>query len=135
MNKFRILLAGTAGILFFAITISCDKKVGKTKVEEVTPPPVAGFCDSITYNKHIKKIITANCAIPTCHVPGGGGSGDFTSFSVLSSKVSSGLFKARVFDLPAGDPSIMPPPSNGGKLAQSKLDSIKCWLDKGALND
>lgn len=134
MNKSKLVLAGSACILFFALSVSCDKKVGKTKAEE-TPPPAAGFCDSITYNKHIKKIITASCAVPTCHVPGGGGNGDFTTFAGVSAKVSNGMFKQRVFDVPANDPGIMPPLNYGGKLSQSRLDSIKCWMDKGSLND
>ncbi len=134
MNKSKLILVGSTCILFFVLSVSCDKKVGKTKVE-VTPPPAAGFCDSITYNNHIKKIIATNCAVPACHVPGGNGNGDLTSYSVLASKVSSGALKARVFDTDASDGSIMPPLNYGGKLPQSKLDSIKCWIDTGALND
>lgn len=134
MNNSKLILAGSACILFFAITVSCDKKVGKVPVEN-TPPPAAGFCDSITYNKHIKKIIASSCAVPNCHVQGGSGNGIFTDYAGVSAKISSGSFKYKVFDLPATDPGIMPPVSNGGKLPQSKLDSIKCWLDKGGLND
>jgi hypothetical protein len=141
MNKLTLILAGATCISALAF-VACDKKVGKLPGENngqgtttSPPPPPVGFCDTITYNKHIKKIIAANCAIPTCHVPGGSGNGDFTSHSGVSAKVSSGMFKMRVFDPPAGDPSLMPPPANGGKLPQAQLDLIKCWMDKGAPND
>lgn len=145
MNKLTLVLAGATSIAVLAFIAGCEKKVGKlpeesqggqgTTTSQPPPPPPVGFCDTITYNKQVKKIISTSCAIPTCHVPGGSGNGDFTTHSGVSAKVSSGMFKMRVFDPPAGDPSIMPPPANGGKLPQAQLDIIKCWIDKGALND
>lgn len=118
----------TTGIFCFLICISCVKDVGKLPV--ATAPVTVGFCDSITYNKHIKPIITNNCAIPSCHIAGGTGTGNFTSFDELKEKVSSGKFKLRVMDKPNNNP--MPA---SGQLPQAELDIIQCWLDKGANND
>jgi hypothetical protein len=137
MNKLTLILAGATCISVLAFIAGCDKKIGKLPEQSTTPPPPppVGFCDTVTYNKHIKKIINTSCAIPTCHVPGGNGNGDFTSYAGVSSKVSSGIFKQRVMDPPPGDPNLMPPLSNGGKLPQAQLDLIQCWIDKGAPND
>lgn len=127
MNK-RKLLASTILVITLGLFLSnCDKKVGK--LEGNTPPPAVGFCDTITFAKHIKPIINANCAIPSCHVSGGAGNGDLTTYSGLLVKVNNGSFKNRVFDSPNN------PMPTSGKLPQKQLDLIKCWLDKGALND
>lgn len=126
MNK-KNLLTSTALIITLGLFMgNCDKKVGK--LEGSAPPPV-GLCDTITFTKHIKPIIEQNCSTIGCHVSGGSGNGDFTSFSELKSKVTAGTFKLRVFDSPNN-----PMPASG-KLPQKQLDVIQCWLDKGALND
>lgn len=119
----------TAGLFLSLVLVlsNCDKKVGKRP--GTTPPPPVGFCDTITFAKHIKPIIDASCATPGCHVNGGGGSGDFTVYANILSKVNAGSFKMRVFDSPQN-----PMPASG-MLPQKQLDLIKCWLDKGALNN
>jgi len=124
MNKTKLLLTSSTLAALFIFFISCDKKVGKLPV--VVPPPVtAGFCDTITYNKHIKPIIASNCSTPGCHVQNGG-PGNFTLFGELSAKIGSGKFKNRVFDSPSS-----PMPASG-MLPAAQLAIIKCWLDKGA---
>ena len=123
MNKIKPIFLGIVTVLFF---MNCEKKVGKTA--PLLAPAPANLCDSIKFNKHIKPIITNNCAKSGCHVSGFG-SGDFTTYAGLNLKVTNGKFKLRVFDSPNNP---MPP---SGMLAQAQLDSIKCWLDKGALND
>ena len=111
----------------FLFFVSCEKKVGKAQASTTTAP--ANLCDSIKYSKHIKPIIISNCSSNSgCHVSGFN-KGDFTSYSGLKTKINDGSFKLRVFDSP-NDP--MPP---SGTLAPSKLDSIKCWLEKGAPNN
>jgi len=123
MNKIKALFLGISISILF---VNCEKKVGKTPAP--VAPPQANFCDSIKFNKHIKSIILNNCATSGWH-ESGFPNGDFTSYSGLKLKVDNTTFKTRVFDSPNNP---MPP---SGMLAQSKLDSIKCWLDKGALND
>ena len=123
MNALKIILI-LVSFLFF---VSCEKKVGKAEVSITTAS--ANFCDSINYSKHIKPIIISNCSSNSgCHVSDFN-KGDFTSYSGLKTKINDGSFKLRVFDSP-NDP--MPP---SGTLAPSKLDSIKCWLEKGAPNN
>lgn len=123
MNALKTLLIFVI-FLFFA---NCEKKIGKAQTSSATTS--ANMCDSIKYSKHIKPIITTNCATNSnCHVSGFN-MGDFTTYSGLKIKVDDGSFKLRVFDSPNN-----PMPSSG-MLAQSKLDSIKCWLEKGAPNN
>jgi hypothetical protein len=127
MNKVGFLSLGFIAIVLF---ISCEKKVGKLAATSTTTgaPPAGLVCDSVKYNAHIKPIIMANCAISGCHVSGFS-SGDFTTYAGLNVKIANGKFKARVID---ANPGPMPA---SGKLAQSKLDSIQCWLNRGAPND
>lgn len=127
MNKKSSVLLSTAVLSLLLLFGSCDKKVG-LREGTVAPAPV-GFCDTITYGKHIKPIIDANCATAGCHVQGGTGLGDFSVYSGVKDKVQSGKFKERVFDSPNN-----PMPATG-QLPQAQLNVIKCWLDKGALND
>ncbi|MBA3682008.1 MAG: hypothetical protein H0W73_12735 [Bacteroidetes bacterium] len=128
MNKFKILALGFIAIVLF---LSCEKKVGKlasTSTTTTGAPPAGLVCDSVKYNAHIKPIIMANCAVPGCHVSGFS-SGDFTTYAGLNAKITNGKFKARVID---ANPGPMPA---SGQLSQSKLDSIQCWLNSGALNN
>lgn len=127
MNKKNTLLTVTLFSSLLLLLSNCDKKIGKR--EAATTPPPVGFCDTITYAKHIKPIIDNNCATPGCHVSGGSGNGDFTGYSGVLTKVNNGSFKNRVFDSPNN-----PMPASG-MLPQKQLDLIKCWLDKGALNN
>lgn len=121
MNALKIILI-LVSFLFF---VSCEKKVGKIQTTNTS----ANVCDSIKYTKHIKPIIITNCAANSnCHVSGFG-MGDFTSYPGLKIKIDDGSFKLRVFDSPNN-----PMPASG-MLSQSKLDSIKCWLDKGSPNN
>jgi hypothetical protein len=123
MSKVNLLFLGIFNSLLF---ISCAKKVGKA-----APAPIevsANMCDSIKYSKHIKPIILNNCALSGCH-SSGFSSGDFTNYSGLKLKIDNTTFKTRVFNSPTN-----PMPSSG-MLPKGQLDSIKCWLDKGAPND
>ncbi len=127
MNKLVFLLLGFIALALF---MSCEKKVGKLASTSTTTgaAPAGLVCDSVKYNAHIKPIIMANCAVPGCHVTGFS-SGDFTTYAGLNTKITNGKFKARVID---ANPGPMPA---SGQLSSSKLDSIKCWLDRGAPND
>jgi hypothetical protein len=85
-------------------------------------------CDNITYSKDIDPIIKTNCAITGCHIPNGTGS-DFTTFNGIKEAADNGSLKKRMID---GNPSFMPPT---GKLPQSDLDKVVCWLNAGAPNN
>jgi hypothetical protein len=85
-------------------------------------------CDKITYSKDIEPIITNSCALTGCHIPNGTGS-DFTTFDGVKEAADNGSLKKRMID---GNPSFMPP---AGKLPQSDLDKVICWLNAGAPNN
>lgn len=120
-------LAAIVGALYLIGMVSCEKKVGKLP-QTVAPVP-QNACDTITYEKHIKPIFTANCAF--CHTPGPGtfSSGiDLSTYATLKSKITSGALRQRVIvDLP---PNSMPKGSNS-RLPQEQLNLIQCWIDNG----
>lgn len=130
MNKLTLILAGATCISALAF-VACDKKVGKLPEENngqgtttsPTPPPV-GFCDTITYNKHIKKIIDANCV--SCHGPSVQQAGvTLTTYAEVKNKADAGRIKARVID---GQGGFMP---QGGELTAAEKNLIVCWLNNG----
>ena len=86
----------------------------------------ADNCDGVTYAKSIEPIMKSECATPGCHVPGGSGPTDLTSFAGVKSIVDNGSLKKRMVD---GNPDIMPP---SGKLADSTLSKVVCWINAGA---
>jgi hypothetical protein len=86
-------------------------------------------CDKITYAKDIEPIIKNSCAITGCHVPNGSGSSDFTTFEGVKNAADNGELKKRMID---GNPSFMPV---SGKLPESDLNKVICWLNAGAPNN
>jgi len=124
MKKITSVILAVSPVLFL---LSCTKDVGKNP--ELVNKPAPGVCDSIKYSVDIQPIINNSCATPGCHVAGGSGSGDFTTYAGVFSKVSNGTFKARVID---GTPSFMP---ISGRLPDAEIEKIQCWLSAGAPNN
>lgn len=122
MNKISFLFKG---ICIAVLLVSCENKIGK--LEPKAPPVAANACDSVKFSTYIHPVIIAKCAQSGCH-NSGSPNGDYTTYAGISAKVSNGSFKNRVIS--GGSP--MPA---SGRLAQAKLDSIQCWLDKGAPNN
>ena len=126
MKKNKIALISLLFILLL-LGISCDKKIGKLKVDETPgPPPPPGACDTITYLKHIKPIIDSNCV--SCHKTGvENGSTNLQTYESVKLKAEAGRIKQRaILDNP---PNSMP--YNLPKLPKKQLDLIQCWLDNG----
>jgi len=123
MNK---ILISSVSLFILAIFFSCENKIGKAEPKVKVS---ANMCDSIKYNAHIKPIIMNNCAIPTCHVNGGNGPEDFSTYTGVNNKVP--FMKNRI----NSGTNPMPPATHGGKMSQSRIDSIECWIDKGAPNN
>ena len=122
MNKSTLILAG-ACISVLAFIAGCDKKVGKLPVQ-TTPPPPPDACDTITYNKHIKRIFDENCV--SCHNPRlPSGSVEFNNYTDVKNKADAGRIKARVID---GEGGFMP---QGGELSAADKNLINCWLNNG----
>lgn len=110
--------------LFFLATIvifSCKKD--KKKDED----PKEADCSSISvkYTSYVSKILESRCTQTTCH-GAGSSNGDYTTYNGVKAIVSNGAFERRVFD---ENPTVMPP---GGSLPKATLDSLWCWLEKGA---
>mgnify|MGYP001185919046 CR=1 FL=1 len=127
MNKRKLLVAALGlASLFTVIQFSgCVKKVGKQPV--VLPPPAQGFCDTITYNKHVKKIIDDNCV--SCHQPSNTqGSTLLTSYLEVKAKGTEGRIKVRAID--DNGPTRMPQPPSL-PLTQAQKDIVTCWLENG----
>ncbi|MBK9422508.1 MAG: hypothetical protein IPN44_15915 [Flavobacteriales bacterium] len=87
------------------------------------------FCDTaaITYSGIIEPIVQANCAIPACHVPGGSGTGDFTSYNGLHGQVVSGRLLPSIMQVSGS--AFMPP---SGKLSDCDITKITIWVNAGA---
>lgn len=119
-------------IITFSIVIACMAIVyscvnDKGKLPPKAEPIATNACDSIRYTNGIKAIIDANCATSGCHDNTTKQNGfDFSLYATVQSQVSNGRIMARAID---ANPTPMPP---SGKLSQSKLDSLKCWIEKGA---
>ena len=84
------------------------------------------FCDvsSVTWTSTIEPLIASQCAIPGCHVPGGDGVGDFTSYAGVKAKVDNGSFQTQVIEQRS-----MPPP---GGLPTCELQQVAIWVQDGA---
>jgi uncharacterized membrane protein len=102
----------------FLIWSSCTYDKGEVPVKEIG-------CDSIiSYSAQIAPLVTTYCN--GCHVAGGPGSGDFTSYAGLKLKADNGTLKNRVVDLKdmpqAGSPT----------LSDDERNLIRCWIAQGA---
>jgi hypothetical protein len=111
-------------LLLFAIcsmgVISCTNDKGEA--------PTLG-CTPMSYTADIMPIVTAKCATTGCHVSGGTGTGDFTTYAGFKAKVDGGQLNNRLYiakDMP---------PGGSPQLSQEELDKIKCWMEQGAQNN
>lgn len=84
------------------------------------------YCDleNVTWTNTIQPIIQTECAVPGCHVSGGTGPGDFTTYTGVKGKVDNGSFGTVVLV----ERSM--PPNN--VLDQCELDRLQQWVDAGA---
>jgi hypothetical protein len=108
-----------------AIAVSCDNKKGLLPPK---PLPInSDACDSIRYTNAIKAIIDKECGSGAgCHAgPFPNAGVDLTTYSNVKAKADDGRIKARITDL--NNP--MPP---SGKMPQARIDSVLCWIDRGA---
>ncbi|MEO8591114.1 MAG: hypothetical protein ABI432_17170 [Flavobacteriales bacterium] len=115
-----ILLVLMLGTLLFSNGCYYDNE------EELYPN---SFCDTtnITYSGTILPIVQAKCATPGCHVPGGDGAGDFTTYSGIVAKiVNDGPFLPSVRYSPG---AIGMPTS--GPLPSCELQQLELWVAAG----
>ena len=60
-----------------------------------------GYCNTaqVEYEKHIVPFIELRCATPGCHIAGGVGNGDFSTYAGLKEKVDNGSLAKRVLEI------------------------------------
>jgi uncharacterized membrane protein len=105
-------------VLFFWTACSFDKA-------EV---PVVEFpCDSMSYSANIAPLMASACN--SCHVPLGGGTGDFSDYPDLKLAADNGSLKQAVFTQKS-----MPPAGSPG-ITDEERSKIKCWIEQGAPNN
>ncbi len=87
------------------------------------------FCDTtaVTYATKVLPIVQGSCAVPGCHVPGGNGPGDFTSYTGVKAKVDNGTFRTVTIVNKSMPPS--------GPLSACELRQLETWLNAGAPNN
>ena len=89
--------------------------------------PNCNVPESVSYELDIQPIISGNCAISGCHVQGGTGPGDFSTYNPLKARVDNGTFEEEVISA-----RTMPP---SGSLGECNILIIQAWLDAGAPNN
>jgi hypothetical protein len=112
---FSGLAAGT-----YNISIKDSKGCIKALAGAVETAPT-----SISYANEISTILTASCALPSCHAAGSP-RGDWTTYDNV--KARSATIKART-----ANKSM--PPAGSTALTQAQIDLIGCWVTGGAPNN
>jgi hypothetical protein len=94
-----------------------------------------GCCDELnpSYRFDIVPIMTTYCTNPSfghCHQQGA--QTDFTRYDILKLKADGGHIGEHVIQK-----REMPPPYSTGpkKIVDTDLKALRCWLEKGALNN
>ncbi|HEX8515373.1 MAG TPA: hypothetical protein VF868_04180 [Bacteroidia bacterium] len=114
MKKTLILLSA------FGLIASCTFDKGEIPVKEA-----AGECDStVSYSTQIAPLMTTYCN--GCHISGGSGNGDFTTYAGLKQKVDNGSAHNRVVVV-----KDMPVPGSPTPSAEERK-LIDCWIKQGA---
>lgn len=113
-------------ILAIAVTVIMFSCSSDDESTTPTPPETQG---KITYNKHIKPAIDANCI--SCHgnPTTNGAPVSLTTYSEVKAVASS---IAAAISKQAGEPKAMPP---SGRLPQSTIDAVQKWIDDGLLKN
>lgn len=90
------------------------------------------FCDTgtVTFSATVQPIVQGSCAILGCHVPGGTGTGDFTTYAGFHAQVVNGNVLNAIRHEGTAQP--MPP---GGMLPACEIKQIELWVNAGALNN
>ena len=92
--------------------------------EEELYPGTACDTTNITYNSHVKAIMSSSCAYTGCHVAGGPAPGILDNYAGVKEKVDDGTFFTRTLDV-----KNMPP---AGPLSDCNLAILAAWIDGGA---
>lgn len=117
---------------FISPFISCTN-------DKIEPVETDAACANltVTYTNQVKKIIDSSCAYSGCHVPGGIGVGNYTTYGGILPFLQSEAFRDRVLVKKNNPAEGMPPnksiyrESKKDDLTNEELLFIKCWLNAG----
>ncbi len=96
--------------------------------DDIVQPEMLCDTANVAYMADIVPILQSRCAIADCHVPGGDGTGDFTTYAGLLSQVQNGNLLQAVQHLPGAIP--MPP--SGEVIPTCEIAHIVAWVNAGA---
>lgn len=115
----------TVAIIPFAVSVAFTGCAYDS--EEVLYP--ANFCDttSVGYAEDILPIVQDNCALSGCHVAGGSGTGNFTTYAALKAQVDNGRLLPSINQ--ESNAVAMPP---DGRLSDCEITKITLWVQQGA---
>ncbi len=125
-NLFPICLS----LFAFALILGCSKDDDSGGPGSTPPMEEEDTCEGInpSFADNIKPIIDASCAIENCHVAGGAGDGNFTTYAGIKAKADNGNLLLR-----AVQQANMPPGnSTGPDPTDAQRNMIKCWIEDGA---
>jgi uncharacterized membrane protein len=109
-------------LLPIAFMASCTYEKGEVPVKDTE-------CDStISYSTVVAPLITTHCN--ACHVSGGTGTGDFTTYAGLKQKADNGTLRNRVVVL-----KDMPQAGYTPTMSDEDRNLINCWIKQGALEN
>lgn len=128
--KFSTLL----GLLFISALVysGCTNE----KAADIVPIPNQINADSISYKKHVSKIMLRRCSEgedknPSCHFPPDLGNADLSTHEGLTSSYSA----KRMMDAINQNANAIAMPYNNPKIPQAEIDTLQAWVDKGRLNN
>jgi len=114
--KNTLIFISTTVIL---IASSCKKDIA----------PVATCVDEISYTQDVKPIIDLNCSTSGCHDASLSGGYSFVSYVSVSANAST------ILNVINHESGFTPMPYGNGKLADSTIQKINCWIQQGKLNN
>lgn len=109
-----------------SLTVFCGCRHADDDV--VAPAPEACDTSAVTYSGRIVPIMQARCALPGCHVQGGNGTGNFTTYAGVLSQVQNGNLVSAV-QRTAG---AIPMPPDGSMIPACDIAAIVAWVNAGA---
>jgi hypothetical protein len=119
-NPIRLLSVAAFIVVLAALLTKCTKEVG-------TLPKLPTGCDTVTYQKQIKKLADENCV--RCHNETLTNAGyDFSKYEGLKAASDDGQLYYAIFT--ATPPDKMPQDSVDVLTATEK-SMIECWINNG----
>ena len=114
--KNSVIIISIAVVL---IASSCKKDIA----------PLATCVDEISYTQDVKPIIDLNCSTSGCHDASTAGGYSFISYVSVSANASA------ILSVINHESGFTPMPYGTGKLADSTIQRINCWIQQGKLNN